>query len=301
LSTYPAVSGCSAPCYAWSAGTSMAAPHVSGVAALVGSASATLLADPIRLRARLLSTGRPLAATAGKTATGRLLNALRAIDLTKPVVSAADRFGVKIGTVIGDTSVKINARWPAATDTGSGLASYELRRHGPTGWFTVPTSGTTAEGSSTLQYGSDYRYDLRAFDRAGNAGGPVSSATVRATLHQSGTSMATYGSGWSSVKSSTASTGYQNTSSTAGSTMTFAFTGRSVAIIAPKGPTRGSMKVYVDGTYISTVSLYRSSYLAKSAVFSRTFPSQGAHQVKVVVVGTSGHPRVDIDAFVVVR
>ena len=32
LSTFPAQGGCS-PCYAWSDGTSMAAPHVTGIAA----------------------------------------------------------------------------------------------------------------------------------------------------------------------------------------------------------------------------------------------------------------------------
>ena len=80
LSTYPASVDCPSPCYAWSAGTSMATPHVSGVAALAGSHQPGLLASPILLRGRLLATGRPLATTDGKTSTGRLVNAMRAID-----------------------------------------------------------------------------------------------------------------------------------------------------------------------------------------------------------------------------
>src|SRR3954451_3871889 len=48
LSTFPAQSGCPSPCYAWSDGTSMAAPHVTGIAALAlikasGPMSATAL------------------------------------------------------------------------------------------------------------------------------------------------------------------------------------------------------------------------------------------------------------------
>ena len=75
----------------------------------------------------------------------------------------------------------------------------------------------------------------------------------------------------------------------------------SVALVAPKGPSRGSVKVYVDGVYVSTVSLHRSSYLARVIVFAKAWPTKAAHTVKLVVVGTAGHPRVDVDGFVVIR
>jgi hypothetical protein len=70
-----------------------------------------------------------------------------------------------------------------------------------------------------------------------------------------------------------------------------------VAVVAPRSSSRGSIKVYVDGSYVSTVSTYRSSGQSRIVVFSKAWSASGAHTIKLVVVGTSGHPRFDIDAF----
>ena len=50
--------------------------------------------------------------------------------------------------------------------------------------------------------------------------------------------------------------------------MSFTFSGRSVAIVAPKGATRGSAKVYVDGVLKTTVDLHASSTVAQGVVYS---------------------------------
>jgi thermitase len=63
----------------WS-GTSMATPHVSGVAALVWSHEPDLTA--IELRQRLLQTARPLASLKGKSKTGGMINAYSALTNT---------------------------------------------------------------------------------------------------------------------------------------------------------------------------------------------------------------------------
>ncbi len=65
----------------WS-GTSMATPHVSGVAALVWSNEPNLTA--IELKQRLLQTARPIAGLKGKTKTGGLVNAYLAITNKTP-------------------------------------------------------------------------------------------------------------------------------------------------------------------------------------------------------------------------
>ncbi|MBA2700825.1 MAG: hypothetical protein H0U58_03870, partial [Chloroflexi bacterium] len=154
---------------------------------------------------------------------------------------------------------------------------------------------------TTLSYGSAYIFRLRAKDKSGNLSGPIDSPAVTATLHRDSSSLATYGSGWSTRSSVGATNGSVHTASRAGASMRFGFTGRSVALVATRGRSRGSVKVYLDGAYLSTVDLYRTTTLSKVVVFSKTWENKATHSLRLVVAGTAGHPRVDIDGFVVVR
>ena len=83
--------------------------------------------------------------------------------------------------------------------------------------------------------------------------------------------------------------------------MSFRFSGRAVAVVAPRSRARGAAKVYVDGIYVRTVSLYRRTTTARSVVFARSWTTRGTHTIKLVLVGTAGHPRFDIDAFAILR
>jgi hypothetical protein len=46
------------------------------------------------------------------------------------------------------------------------------------------------------------------------------------------------------------------------------------------------------------VSLYASTTSLQRVVYAYSWPSQGSHTIRLVVVGTAGHPRVDVDALV---
>lgn len=63
--------------YAYLSGTSMATPHVTGVAALVWSVNPTWTYSQVR--SKILSTVKPLPSLSGKTVTGGLLNANNAV------------------------------------------------------------------------------------------------------------------------------------------------------------------------------------------------------------------------------
>lgn len=71
----------------WS-GTSMATPHVSGVAALVWAHEPELTA--VQLKERLLQTARPIAGLKGKVKTGALVNAFNALTNKTPEPDAND-------------------------------------------------------------------------------------------------------------------------------------------------------------------------------------------------------------------
>ncbi len=63
--------------YGTSSGTSMAAPHVSGVVSLLVGMNPT--SDPASLIARVMSSTKPLASLAGKTVSGGIVSAARAL------------------------------------------------------------------------------------------------------------------------------------------------------------------------------------------------------------------------------
>jgi hypothetical protein len=87
----------------------------------------------------------------------------------------------------------------------------------------------------------------------------------------------------------------------AGASATFTFVGRKVAWNGPTGPTRGKAKVYIDGKYAKTVNMNRRSFDPRATLFQASWKSAGEHSLKVVVLGTKGHPMVAIDDFVVLK
>ena len=299
VSTIPSEPGCS-PCWGWSEGTSMAAPHVSGVAALAAGAAADP-PSPTALKALVLGRGTTLATTSGKTVTGRLVNALRVVDTTGPTALPVHRHGINAGTVIGST-VSAIVSWPAATDDHTGVASYVVRRRIGTGsWTTVDSVVTERLKKVSMTFGTVTQFAIAGRDGAGNVGAQAQSPAVKATLLQEGTSLARYAGSWSSTRSTSASNGTMRTSSRAGASVEFKRDALAIAVVGRQGPTSGKARVYVDGVYVQTIDLYRSTSRSKVVLFSRSWSTPGLHSVKLLVSGTSGRPRIDVDAFPVIR
>ena len=285
--------------YGSSGGTSMAAPHVSGVAALVVSVLRSP-PTPSALRARLLSSGQPLASTVGKTASGRLVNALRAIDRVGPVAFPINRHGINVGSIVG-SSVSTTMTWPAATDALSGVRDYAIKRSLNGTWTTLQTGLTVRKYKRTMAFRAQTRFQLLARDGAGNQGAGAVGPLVTAYLAQDGTAAARYTGTWSNVSLPSASGGRLHRSTRANSTVTFTTSARSIAIVARRGPLNGKAKVYVDGVYKSTIDTYRSSYQSRVVVFNISWNTAATHSVRLVVLATPRRPRIDIDAFAFLR
>lgn len=201
-------------------------------------------------------------------------------------------------STLGSTTVPVRTSWTAA-DPCYVSADRLVRTVGGGSWTTQALSSPTATSTTaSLAFGSVYRHAVNATDGAGNTSPWVYGASFEPFLRQDSSSYITYAGSWGSVAYSGYAGGTVRYSSAAGASASYTFTGTSIGWVAATGPTRGSAKVYVDGVYRATVSLYASTTSLRRVVYAYSWPSQGSHTIRLVVVGTAGHPRVDVDAFV---
>jgi hypothetical protein len=127
----------------------------------------------------------------------------------------------------------------------------------------------------------------------------VTSSVIAPQVLSQSSSAVRYAGTWYGHSSSSAIGGTTRRSKARGASATLTFTGRQVAWVGPKGPGRGKVKVYVDGVYVTTISQWASDLRPRRILFSRTFASGGTHTLKLVNKATDGHPRAEIDAFIV--
>jgi subtilisin family serine protease len=286
----------------WLDGTSMAAPHVSGTVALIASYLPSLANDPGGLRGRVLASGKVLSKTTGRTSTGRIVDAYLALDAVAPSPVAPTTFGFALGSTITGTTATGRIAWPSATDAMSGVASYDAGVRAGTGTFRTQASGTTGHSTSrSLTFSTPYAMRVRARDRSGNVSPWRTGPTFTARIFQESSALVSYGGSWSSGSSRLASGGRDRSATRAGASVTLRFNGRAFGVVATRGPGRGKARVYVDGVDAGLIDLHASSTKARVVVLTRAWVSSGPHTVRLVVLGTSGHPKVDVDAFLVMR
>ena len=108
-----------------------------------------------------------------------------------------------------------------------------------------------------------------------------------------------YSGPWGLAASTSYSKGKARWAKAAGASATMTFAGESVAWVSSKSATRGSAQVYIDGVLVKTVSLKKAATTHRQVVFGTSWAAAGPHTIQIVVLGTAGHPRVDLDALVV--
>ncbi len=223
--------------------------------------------------------------------TDRITFDTRAPTATAPVA----RFVA--GSTASSRGVAVRLTW-TGEDTGAGVVSYEVARSRSGGpWATVATGLASPVTTVSLPTSGSERFRVRARDRAGNVGAWAAGATFEVRGVSELSSSVAYAGRWTTRGETGAWGGRLRFAAAAGASATYRFTGRSVAWLATYGPTRGSARVYVDGQYAGTVSLRRAATTHRIVAFARRWPTSGPHTLRVVVAGTPGHPRVDVDAF----
>ncbi len=287
--------------YAWLDGTSFAAPHVAGIAALAAQARPGLLDDAGAFRSRLIRAGwRNGRIDHGLTASGRTPDAGYSVDVTAPVPPAWVTARARTGGVISHTTASMSLSWAAATDA-TGIEYYRVRyrRVGASTWTTLVAATGARNATLSMAFRVAYEVEVLARDRGANTA--VTLLEVIPTRYEETSTRLTFGGSWSTASSSSFSGGAARYTGTAGRWARFAVNGSSAALVVARGPTRGSANIYVDGSYRATISLHALTTSYRHVAWAIAWPVPGPHTVMVVVKGTSGHPRVDLDAVVVGR
>ncbi len=212
------------------------------------------------------------------------------------------RSGVSLGSTSGKAGLLANVTLAGTDPGGAGIRSYDVRRSTNGGSFTSLSTGVTSSGLAvSLTPGNSYRFQVRARDWAGNVGAWVTGPTVRAYLPQQGYSGLRWKGTWRTGTSAGYSAGTDRFARGAGASMSYTFTGRAIGWVTTLGPDRGAAKVFLDGVLVATVNTSSASFVYRRIAFAKTWSSSGTHTIRIVVVGTAGHPRVDVDALEVVR
>jgi hypothetical protein len=201
-------------------------------------------------------------------------------------------------TTLGTSTVRVKIAWSACD--ADGIKLYRLQRQTNGGsWSNITlASATSTSIGLSLTKSSTYRFRVQATDKAGLVSPWVYGSIFKPIVSDSTSTAITYTGIWSTASSSSLYGGSDRYTSTIGRSATFSFTGSSVAWVAYKSTSRGSAQVWVDGVLKATVSLYSTTTTSKAQVYAFNWATSGAHTIRIVVVGTAGHPRVDIDAFV---
>jgi hypothetical protein len=221
-------------------------------------------------------------------------------DTVDPVVTARPRLALTTGTRVTTTRGRVDASW-TADDIGTGVDRFEVRlyRDGAR-WSDQATEVPAA--SLLVAPGHRWEVRVRAVDMAGNTSAWSASRAFSVGFRQDTSSAIRLKGTWHARRATHFWGGSTQSSRSARATATTTFTGRGIAWIGALGPSRGTAKVYVDGSLVATVSLARSSLATHRIVWQRTWASSGTHTVRVKVTGLpTSAPRVDIDGFVVLR
>ncbi|HEX6920680.1 MAG TPA: peptidoglycan recognition protein [Actinomycetes bacterium] len=244
------------------------------------SAGVTLAAGQHSVQVRAVHQTGKAATTAALTVVG---------DTTAPYFSTRPWMSLRGGTV-NTSAVPVTLRWRAVDNAA--LRSVSL---------TAPTTGTygptVTSHNYTAKSGTSTTWAMRALDYAGNTG--TASVGVTPVILQE--SAAVRSGSWTARYSSYYLGGRSYSSKSRGASLTWTFTGRSVAWVVSRASSSGQAYVYVDGTRVATVDLRSSTPKYRQAIWARTWSSSAKHTVKIVVLGTSGRPTVTTDGLVYLR
>ncbi len=236
----------------------------------------------------------------GDTQPGRVALFRGSRSDTKAPTVTAPRQAIRVGQALVGGKPIVRLAWNGS-DAGSGIDHYVVARRTNEGAWVKIATPTADRLDVALAPGKAYRFRVRAIDEAGNRSGWNYGSTFRLGTIPDTSSRVTYRKTWRTAAGEGYLGGSAHYATTTGASATLTFTGRQVALVAPVGSSRGSARVYVNGRFVGKVSLNADTNRPTRVVARWSWSSVATRTISFRVVGTTGHPRVDVDAFVVLR
>ncbi len=207
-----------------------------------------------------------------------------------------------VGTTLS-ASVPTTLSWLGHDDL-SGICRYSIHQQVNSGAVTSPFPArptNTSMARGLVPSTNVYHFAVQATDCSDNTSGFVNGPTARVVMHQNAGGGIKYTGTWHSLRSPGTSGGTIHSTSKKGSSASLKFLGRQIAWVASKSKARGQAAVYIDGKHVRNVNLYSKTLIRKRIVFTYGWAANGTHTIKIVCLGTKGHPAVNIDALINLR
>ncbi len=210
----------------------------------------------------------------------------------KPEILTPPTAAIASGQV-NNGAIPVSVKAVAAAGTYP-LAATHLGRKVETGAWTALASGAT-----TLPFGRSYQFRAQATDTKGQLSPWTNGPAGTLKLKDDAGTQPTWSANWTHHADSTAVDKTIHASSSGTAAVTFKFTGRSVAVIAPRGPHQASFSAVLDGKKMGVIAPSASFLTARRTVAIYSFSKAGAHTLTLHVVRSSGHTLAELDAFAV--
>lgn len=272
---------------------------------LDGGGSATMAVDPAG-EAPLGIVNTPISGYERRVNTTLLLvSTVAEPDALVPTVTApVIRFAP--ATTAGKSDAAVDISWQS-TDADGVITATELQKLDAGVWQPVALpSPTVGSINRRLKFNRDFQYRVRVTDDDGNQSDWAVGRTYRiAAVNERAAAIVRTGK-WPVVDRSSAiggRIGRNSAKTTSGQTAELSYSAIQVAWIGPRGPSSGAASVELDGAQVATVTLTRSTTLARAMLFlgpaldETKFVVAPTRTIKVTNVSARNRPYVDLDAF----
>ncbi len=219
-------------------------------------------------------------------------------DTTKPVATVPT-VAIRSGAALFGTAIPVTIRWSGSDTGGSGIAHFELSKSLDEGstWAVVTASTAASSTRMTVSSSGSILFRVRAVDVAGNIGDWVTTAAITPRLTQDASSAVVYKGKWTRQRDSRFSARSVRFASAAKASATTTTTNaKSIALVTTTARNRGYVRVYVNGVLQGRYNLKSASTRYRVVVWQTAWTNAAPRTIKLVVEGTFGRPRVDLDA-----